>query len=310
MYKTLQMFSGDDWEEFCLWLLQDRHGALAVQKVPAADKGDLGVDYYCFDEGVVYQCYAVEEPVSITQRADKQKAKMTVDLGKLRDNADEISQLLHGKLIRNWVMLVPNHDSKQVNLHAAKKTADMKMLALPHLDPDFCVIIQDLDAFSPSSLEKRTGERQIIQFAPVDVAPDDIAQFSESQPPELLQNLYHKLAKRVADGSASVDQVAAHLLEELIRRDNVLENLRIAAPELYEKVQGSIRRRLRYLQTMGTPTGPAQTILSSQFEELCADIRTALPNLSTSDAEMVAYGTIGSWLMLCPLDFPPYENAA
>src|SRR5687767_1323485 len=128
MSNTLQIFDGDEWEEFSLWLLQDRHGVLEVQKVPAADRGDLGIDYYCVSEGVVYQCYAAEEPMSIRQRAEKQKAKMTVDLGKLRDNAAEVSRLMHGVPIRRWVLLVPNHDSKDVNSHAAKKTADLRSL--------------------------------------------------------------------------------------------------------------------------------------------------------------------------------------
>ena len=59
--RTLQVFEGDEWEEFALLLLQERHGPLNVHKVPADDLGDLGLDYFCIAEGVVYQCYAVDD---------------------------------------------------------------------------------------------------------------------------------------------------------------------------------------------------------------------------------------------------------
>src|SRR3546814_6818236 len=58
---------------FAQSLLQSRHGVLNLHKVPATHIGDFGIDYYCLADLVIYQCYAVEEPIDIAIRADRQK---------------------------------------------------------------------------------------------------------------------------------------------------------------------------------------------------------------------------------------------
>jgi hypothetical protein len=84
-------------------LLHSRRGPLQVHKIPAAHKGDLGIDYYCTSNAVAYQCYAVQEPVDIVMRAERQKRKITTDTAKLVLNAAEISKLFMGIPIRHWI---------------------------------------------------------------------------------------------------------------------------------------------------------------------------------------------------------------
>jgi len=63
-----EFWEPDEWEQFVFGLLQDRHGALNVMKVPARHLGDFGLDYYCLADRVVYQCYAVREPCEVADR--------------------------------------------------------------------------------------------------------------------------------------------------------------------------------------------------------------------------------------------------
>lgn len=92
--SAVQVWNPDDWELFSLNLLQHRHGALNVHKIPAAHQGDFGIDFYCTKEAVAYQCYAVEEPIDISTRADRQKTKITRDLAKIVANEMEIKSYL------------------------------------------------------------------------------------------------------------------------------------------------------------------------------------------------------------------------
>jgi hypothetical protein len=126
--SAVQVWNPDDWETFALCLLQSRHGALNVHKIPATHKGDFGIDYYCTGEAVAYQCYAVREPIDIATRADRQKKKITTDTGKLVSNANEVSKLFLGIPIKHWILLAPVHDSKEVNLHCSSKTLQMRGL--------------------------------------------------------------------------------------------------------------------------------------------------------------------------------------
>lgn len=147
MLSVVQVWNPDDWEFFAQSLLHGRHGPLHVQKIPSAHKGDYGIDYYCTKDAVAYQCYAVEEPIDISVRAERQKKKITTDLGKLVKNHVEIGKLFHGVPIRHWVLMAPFHDSKDVNLHCAKKTKDLRDAACPAFDPTVEVIIQDPSNF-------------------------------------------------------------------------------------------------------------------------------------------------------------------
>ena len=65
----------NDWELHAFGLLQDRHGPVNVMKVPARHRGDFGLDYYCLCDRVAYQCYAVQEPCEVADRAEKTKGE-------------------------------------------------------------------------------------------------------------------------------------------------------------------------------------------------------------------------------------------
>ncbi|MGV4857931.1 hypothetical protein [Acetobacter senegalensis] len=152
MLSVVQVWNPDDWEIFVQSLLHGRHGPLHVQKIPAVHKGDYGIDYYCTKDAVAYQCYAVEEPIDISVRADRQKKKITKDVGKLIKNHVEVGKLFHGVPVRHWVLMAPLHDSKDVNLHCAKKTKDLRGANCTEFDPTVEVIIQDPTNFPSTTV--------------------------------------------------------------------------------------------------------------------------------------------------------------
>lgn len=96
----IDAWDGNEWEAHVLRLIQDQYGPENVQKVPAKHKGDCGLDYFCLDRLVVYQCYAVEEPVDISVRATKQKSKITTDIRKFCDPTKGAAEMFVGYRIR------------------------------------------------------------------------------------------------------------------------------------------------------------------------------------------------------------------
>src|SRR5438132_12788373 len=126
----------NDWELHAFGLLQDRHGAVNVMKVPARHKGDFGLDYYCLCDRVVYQCYAVQEPCEVAERANKQKAKITTDLRKFCTRR-ELLKLFAGIKLNRWILVVPIHDSSQVNLHLTGKTTQVRACGLSYVAHHF-----------------------------------------------------------------------------------------------------------------------------------------------------------------------------
>jgi hypothetical protein len=305
-----EFWDPNEWELHVLGLLQDRHGPLNVCKVPARHKGDHGLDYYSLAQEVAYQCYAVQEPCGVADRAEKQKAKITTDINKFCTNKTALQALFGDVRIKRWVLVVPLHDSEQVNSHSTLKGSQVKALGLPYVAVDFEIMIHDLDAFDAASRSARALLRQSVSIPSQPVSAQAIEHWSASSN-SLVTTLARKLSKRVGAVDqhaldASVNEAVGWFLE----RENALENLRVNAPELHETLLGVISRHAARLRFSGPPAeGSAYQILREELEELIVELRASVPNFAFSSAQQIALGTLSEWLMRCPLDFPPYAHA-
>ena len=283
---------------------------LNVQKVPARHKGDHGLDYYCLADRVVYQCYAVQEPCEVADRAEKQKAKITIDLRKFCTRKSELKSLFGDARISRWVLAVPLHDSATVNVHATKKTMEVRALGLLYVLADFEVMIQDLDSFDIGSRSARAVQRRLITIPSKPASPQQIEEWSEGSN-TLVHTLTGKLRKRIARGeTGELEDSVTEAVGWFLERDNALEELRLNAPDLHETVWGVISRRAARLRLSGPwPDGSAHEVLRNELDGLIADLRSSIPNFASSSAQQLALGTLTEWLMRCHLDFPPYGHA-
>ncbi|ACL55285.1 hypothetical protein [Methylobacterium nodulans] len=302
MVNVVQQWNPDDWESFALSLLQVRHGILNVQKVPATHRGDFGIDFYCTAASVIYQCFAVEEPVDVVARATRQKNKITTDLRKLVDGAVEVSQLFLGVPVKKWILLVPLHDSKDVNLHCAKKTTDTRALQLAHLDTDFEVCVHDQGAFPGAALSAAISALTNLSLSVQAPTQKELEEWQAGSP-NLLANATKKLSKRTAPGG--VQDAVVSGVELFLKGNALVDALRSSAPDLHEKVVAAISGRARRLSYVGPQGGPApNNIMNTELNTLINAIKDAAPTLSQANAEDIALGTLSDWIMRCPLDFP------
>jgi hypothetical protein len=303
---VIQVWNPDDWELFSYALLQVRHGALNVHRIPSAHKGDLGIDFYCTAESVAYQCYAVEEPVDIVTRSDRQKKKITTDLGKLLKNAKEVSKLFLGKPIKHWALIVPLHDSKEMNFHCSKKTSDFRTAGHPHLTPEFEVLIQDQTAFPAHAVAAAVGGLAKVTLSVSGPTEEEVGQWTAGSK-DLLTNAQVKLSRRAK--SEELNELVDASIRWFLEGTALLDALRLGAPDLHDSVLSAIAGRARRLKLAGPQGGPDPgSILATEMDSLVAAVRTAAPNLSNDNAEQIALGTVTEWIMRCPLDFP--NNAA
>lgn len=302
MAVAIQIWNPDDWETFCLSLLQDRHGALNIHKIPASHLGDFGLDYYCPSDAVAYQCYAVEEPIDIATRALRQKKKITTDLAKVVKYQDEIQKLFMGTSIRRWILLAPLHDSKEVNLHCSKKTGDMRKAGCPALDAAFEVGIHDQSHFPDETVAAGLSNIARVSLS-VPMPTDDELTVWKAGSTQLLANATHKLNKRAT--SVQIEEVVADTTRFFLQGSALLEALRNGSPDLHDRILSAINSRAQRLGFVGPQAGtPAGVILGSELDTMVETLRKVAPTLSNENAEQIAYGAISEWIMRCPLDFP------
>ena len=217
MPETYEHWDPHDWELHVYGLLQDRHGPLNVHKVPDRHKGDHGLDYYSLEDQVSYQCYAVQEPCEVADRAEKQKAKITTDLKKFCTNRTELSKLFGAVQLTRWVLVVPLHDSSQLNAHTTAKTAEVKALSLPYIASNFEVMIQDLESFDSTSRAVRAILRRSISLPVQPASPEQIEQWSEASE-SLVTTLTSKLGKRIGTDGEKLSQSVGEAVEGFLNR--------------------------------------------------------------------------------------------
>lgn len=291
------IWDGDEWEGHVLHLLQAEHGAHNVQKVPAKHLGDCGIDFICLHEQLVYQCYAVQEPIDVAVRANKQKSKITTDIKKFCDLNGGAAAILKSQKIKRWILAVPLHDSKTVVEHASKKAAEVRAKKLPYVDDDFQIIIQDRETFDADTWNHRMLLRRRIRPAVLEPTDDEVAAVSDGDQ-TLADNLRTKMAKRVSD-PGELEDVIDDLLRVFVHSENAKDSLRSMAPDAYEDVVRLISERLRRLRLgsrrlVGDP-------LDAEIDSLKTAILTAVPNLDPGTADTIALGAVSDWLMRCPL---------
>ena len=296
---TAPNWTGDDWEAYCMLLIQRRYGAGEVQRVPATHGGDLGVEAFTFD-GLAFQCYAAEEPLSTRERYEKQRNKLTVDLAKLEKKRAEVCALLGSVVIRRYMFMVPLFNSSKLVQHAATKSAEYRAKGLPHLAPDFRIVVVTDDDYADTRQEVLAQPRELIE---VDAPDESSVQTWMGEHAELVSVANEKLRAILADEPRRARYLQT-LITQHLNGDNALTALRPRFPDQWEAAKRCVNEKehLLVLEYMEPHAESAQTVLQIA-KELQAELAAAVPTLGTSLCRAVAWGTVGDWLMRCPLSF-------
>lgn len=290
-------WSGDDWQAYCDELLIARYGA-DYQPIPD-ELGDYGVEGVTSD-GCAVQAYAAEEVVDSKKLYEAQRDKVTRDLGKLRKNRAAITTMIGGP-IKRMILMVPEVRTKALVEHCATKAAEIRHEGLDEFDAAFDIRVLTGADFPEE--RRRLGEHVGIALglAPEEVSADDVVAWSQSNS-ELAANLDRKL-NDVADLSGDKkDELGEALIRLYLRREDILRQLRVNFPALWEKIHAETRGREQALAAENLLSDAAsRDRLSDLTKEMEARLVAAVPDVRSNGSEL-GWGTVAEWLLRCPLE--------
>jgi hypothetical protein len=300
--EATRPWTGEAWQEEALSLLRFRHRQDSFQPVPDRHGGDLGLEAFTRN-GFAYQCYAVLEPATVKQRYEKQRDKVTRDIGKFIENRSELEQLLRGFPIRRWCLVVPFYDSANLAVFCAEKSREVIQENLPYVANDFAI---DLIDAANLSFEKNAlvnvgiGHVETALAVPTSETLDDWV--SHNDP--LVSQLDGKVSRM--RGLSDDDKRAFRnaVLKHYVQGQNVREQLREAFLPLLEQAEQTKREKENFLQAQtmllrGEPTD----IIQQTLEDYRNRLRESVIGLGPSTREALAWEAISDWLLRCPLDF-------
>lgn len=300
-------WDGNEWQRYALQLVQLRHGHQHVQPVPDQVGGDAGLEFICLDKGggssaVLYQCYAPEETADVAKAAIAQKSKARRDLNKLEVNKDKLGKILAGLEIDRWILLCPFLDNKDVVVATRDKGIEIRDMKLPFLAENFEALVHCQDDFV-AEIEMLRQQGVMPMKMP---AQDPALDITVEQGGDIGKRITEKL-NRGFQATMKPEQIRKRrdaYIRAHLHRENALAELKLNHPALWDRSVQVLDAEEQRLAAVGAASDLPGQQLQESLNRLEAAFHKDLPDISGSFATTVAMGTIGDWLIRCPLDFP------
>lgn len=177
MYITsFGAFNGTSWEALCQQVFKKKYGCDGYQQIPASP-GDFGLEGFTLKTGYGFQCYCPDKQYPHQELYEKQRDKITRDIGKLKTNQADFAKILGTTKLEYWVFVTPEIDKNALLTHARQKEIDVQKWSLPFLLPDFRILLHDAEYYLVEISELRSAAGEALDF---DEAPQQLPGLSES----------------------------------------------------------------------------------------------------------------------------------
>lgn len=299
-------FNGSTWEGLCQQVFKRKYEKEDYQPIPASP-GDFGLEGFTLTTGWGFQCYCPDKHYNRKELYEKQRDKITEDLGKLKTNEAELKKRLGATKLCHWVFVTPEFDKNELLAHARAKENDVRGWGLPFITDDFRVLLYDGDNYllEINAIRALAGEAMIF-----DEQAPALAEL-KGEPEEYERNVHRKCEARLADrrSTATFDQRVQRLqqrtLESFLEADGHFRRIAATAPVVYIRLVRLINEFENFVvESSATWTGTAEALTTQVREKLKDRIVSELaPAFDETNASIVARQMVARWLAICELDY-------
>ena len=299
-------WNGQEWEDRVQLVLKTHYSSPpgTYQHIPADVGGDCGLEGYAAD-GSAYQCYSAQDWPSADVLYEKQRNKLTADIGKLCNNAAEIKKLLGDVKIKQWNLVVPYFNGKDIIAHAKKKQAEVRAKKLDHLDENFRISILTCDDFQIDVQKLANFNLAEFDMALPLVADTELAAWMQkSQNIDMVAALSRKSTLLGPNKSVeATNKFRASIVRNYISGNVTLAQLQQEQPETYGrtleyKIQSESNLQA---ESFVSPMVPSE-FFKATLDEYKMNLQS-IPGISVRVASILAHEAVADWILRCPMDF-------
>lgn len=289
-----------EWEEHINDLLRIKHGQENYVPIPDRHSGDAGIEGYSFC-GNAYQSFCPEELCSTSELYEKQRDKITTDINKfVKDSKGILAKFFTSTTITRWILVVPNHHSKNLVAHAATKTQEVRESLLPYVDSsDFHILIWDRSTFKSEETELLEQGIRVLKLERKAISDADVSEF-QIQQSDFVENIDTKLLKLRKAPQAQIERTRDSMLKQAIYAQNMLDDLKQDYPDYHAEITTAVLEReekisLEYFDAK--QKSPAEQVYALK------EILSKKSKLHGDNLECISSGKVADWIMRCNLDF-------
>lgn len=299
-------FDGASWEALCQQIFKRKYENHDYQPFPASP-GDYGLEGATLATGWGFQCYCPSKHYARKELFEKQRDKITGDLGKLKLYQTQIQQLLGETKLNRWIFVTPEFDRHALIAHARTKESEVRRWGLPFISADFRVLIYDGDQYLVEINEIRSASGHCLVFD--DCAPT-LAELT-GEPEEYEGNVLRKSEKRLAHKRGSenfaerVQRMHQRTLEEFLEADGLFRRIESASPAVFSRLIRLINEFENLVVSTSdswedSPEALTMKVRESLEQRIIDDLS---PEFDSTNASAVARHMVARWLAICELDY-------
>lgn len=293
-----------EWEHQVQLLLKRKYRTPgSYQHVPDAN-GDHGIEGYAID-GTAYQCYSAQNWTDSKSLYEKQRNKMTEDIGKFIANEAELVKLLGSVRIKLWNFVVPYYSNKDIIKHGKTKEVLVRNLNLAHADKEFTVSVITEEDFAVERQELANAGLSSFKVSLQKVPQETLDNWLQNaNNVSLVSNLNNKAAQITGlESGPKFTKFRLGVVRNYINGDIVLKRLEHDLPDTFKHVQALKDQKESALDT---ETTTLKLVPSDMFHETLKSYQAQLsktPGLTENAARAIANEAVADWLLRCPLEF-------
>ena len=306
-------FNGDSWEQLCQQVFKRKYAAEDYQQCNASP-GDFGIEGFTLATGLAFQCYCPNKHYCRAELYEKQRDKITHDLGKLKTYQADILKRIGSTKLRKWLFVTPEVDKNALLAHAREKEEEVKAWGLPFIDDNFRVLLHDGDNYLIEINEIRAASGEAIVIPTQDhvasTGPAALTQLTDSG--EVYDKNVHRKTRarlRAREGLPGYEDKVARLhkltLEEFLATDGVLREIEAAQPAVHRRLVLLIQEFEKWVEVRScTWTGQPEQLTEEVRQGLADRIGKELSQqFNPTYAAKIARHMVARWLAVCELDY-------
>ncbi|PST85359.1 hypothetical protein C9I86_19450 [Photobacterium sp. NCIMB 13483] len=270
-----------------------------------ASPGDLGIEGFVLDLGIVIQCYCPAREYDTPDLHKKQVNKITKDIQKLVINEIELQKHLGGAKIKQWIFATPSIAKHDIHIHARNKEKEIKEKNLSIIDENFQILIKDLGFF-----EKDIRNIQVVNGEQLDFSNYSGSYIYEPNlTTEYDGNIFSKNKVRSYKKEEYIPFIHERL-NEITKKDyvdgyEILNAIYTQSPELYERISKVINNFENYVEMESlTWEGTPKTLIDHIRDKLISRLENdefIKKSILYENLVLISEHMISRWIAHCPM---------
>ena len=303
--------NGNAWEELCVKCYRIRYQEDNYTAIPAMHGGDAGIEGFT-NKGIVHQCYCPERVYSDDDLYTHLRNKLSEDIEKLKNNGDRI-RALGVPIVSEWHFNIPEYKDSRIVVHAENKRKEVlaekkaNPSAFEHISDDFQIVIKTAEDFTLeiSRIIRTTITDMKLNMAIEHVDTPDWSKCDSAKVANIRRKI--KAIMLVEEDNEAVNKVVGIYIDYYISGMEIMSDLRVRFPEIYEDVfrlEQSYKREVTTRTIMNTDKKMNSTLFHQILDDFHAKLERDFSTMFTeASIGELKQDLVASWLADCSMEF-------